>query len=68
MLVYGIPIDACDQYVRLGKNVALEAMKWWIATTHNCFGKTYLQHPMHANIEKKCNLIVSVDSQECLLV
>ena len=42
MLAYGVPADACDEYVRLGENTMLEAMKSWVAAIHACFGETYL--------------------------
>ena len=56
MLAYGVPIDACDEYVRLGESTVLEAMKHWIAAIHTCFGETYLRQPTRADIEKQMRI------------
>ena len=30
MLMYGLPVDACDDYCRLGKSIAYECMKRFV--------------------------------------
>ena len=30
MLTYGLPADACDEYVRIEETIALVAMKRWV--------------------------------------
>ena len=56
MLAYGVPADACDEYVRLGESTVLEAMKHWIAAIHACFGETYLRQPTRVDIEKQMRI------------
>ena len=56
MLAYGVPIDACDEYIRLGESTVLEAMKSWAAAIHACFGETYLRQPTRADIEKQMQI------------
>ena len=56
MLAYGVPADACDEYVRLGESTVLEAMKRWVAVIHACFGETYLRQPMRVDIEKQMQI------------
>ena len=34
MLAYGTPLDACDEYMKFGEIIALEAMKKWLAVIH----------------------------------
>ena len=56
MLAYGIPVDAIDEYARLGESTALEAMKRWMATIHSCFSATYLRQPMRADLERQIRI------------
>ena len=56
MLAYGIPTDATNEYVRLGESTALEAMKYWVAAIHSCFGATYLQLPTRADFERQIRI------------
>ena len=56
MLAYGVPVDACDEYIRLGESTVLEAMKRWVAVIHACFGDTYLRQPTHVDIEKQMRI------------
>ena len=56
MLAYGVPANACDEYVRLGESIVLEAMKRWVAAIHTCFDETYLQQPMRTDIVKQMRI------------
>ena len=56
MLAYGVPADACDEYVRLGESTVLEAMKHWVAVIHACFAETYLRQPTRTDIEKQMRI------------
>ena len=42
MLAYGLPTDACDEYIRIGETTALVAMRRWVNAIRACFGDTYL--------------------------
>ena len=52
MLAYGVPANAYDEYVRLSEST----VKRWVAAIHACFGETYLQQPMHVDIEKQMRI------------
>ena len=56
MLAYGVPANACDEYIRLGESTVLEAMKRWVDAIHACFGEIYLRQPMRADIEKQMRI------------
>ena len=56
MLAYSVLADECDEYVRVGENIVLEAMKQWVTAIHSCFSETYLQQQMCVDIEKQMQI------------
>ena len=52
MLAYKIHGDACNEYVWLGENIALKAMKKWVIAIRGCFKETYLIKPMKDDFER----------------
>jgi hypothetical protein len=49
MLAYGIPADAIDKYCRIGKNIAIEAMKRFTVAIRGCFESRFLRLPTRAD-------------------
>ena len=45
MFAYGLPVEICDEYVRLGKSTASECMKRFVKVLRGCFQSTYLMQP-----------------------
>ena len=56
MLAYGLPADACDEYVRIGETTALVAMRRWVNAIRACFGDTYLRQPTRADLRKQVEI------------
>jgi hypothetical protein len=49
MLTYGVPVDAMDEYVHIGKSTALESLQRFVATVDEIFGEEYLIYPNAAD-------------------
>ena len=56
MLAYGLPADACDEYIRIGETIALVAMRHWVNAIRACFGDTYLRQPTLADLKKQIDI------------
>jgi hypothetical protein len=56
MLAYGVPIDLCDEYCRLGESTALVAMKRWVVSIWGCFEAQYLRQPTRANLKRQVQI------------
>jgi hypothetical protein len=56
MRAYGIPVDACDEYCRLGEFIALEAMKHWVVAIQGCFKAHYLRQRTRADLEQQVQI------------
>jgi hypothetical protein len=52
ILAYGVPTDAVDEYVRIGKSTARETLNHLCAVIINVFGEQYLQAPTRDNIAR----------------
>ena len=52
MLVYGLPMDACDEYCRLDESTTLECMKRFVIAICVCFQSTYLRQPTREDIQR----------------
>jgi hypothetical protein len=49
MLIYGVPADVTDEYVRIGESTALESLRKFIAAIVDLFEDEYLRHPNEAD-------------------
>jgi hypothetical protein len=49
MLTFGVPADATDEYVRIGKSTALESLRRFVAAVVDLFEDEYLRHPNEAD-------------------
>jgi hypothetical protein len=52
ILAYSIPTDAVDEYVRIGKSTAHEALKHFCMVIQTTFGGYYLRAPTAADIAR----------------
>jgi hypothetical protein len=50
ILAYGIPVDAVDEYVRIGESTAHEALKHFCTAIQTVFGPYYVRAPNAADI------------------
>jgi len=50
MLAYGLAINATNEYVYLGVNIAMEFMRSLRATIKVCFQSTYFKQPTKSNL------------------
>ena len=53
MLAYGLPVDACDEYCRLGESTAHESMKRFVKAVRVCSESTYLRQPTRQDFERQ---------------
>jgi len=49
MLTYGVPVDATDEYVRIGESTALESLRRFVVAVVEIFETEYLRHPNEAD-------------------
>jgi hypothetical protein len=59
MLAYGVIINATNEYVHLGVNIAMESMKSLCVTIKICFQSTYFRQPTKSDLYKKMNIHVT---------
>ena len=59
MLAYGLPADACNEYVCIGETTTLVAMRHWVNAIRACFGDRYLRQPTLANLKKQVEINTS---------
>lgn len=52
MLVYGLPADATDEYVKIGESTAIESMKRFCRAIVNIFSEKYLRLPTSSDIAR----------------
>jgi hypothetical protein len=45
MLAYGVPTDVLDEYIRIGKSTALEALRKFVVAIIEVFGLEYMRLP-----------------------
>jgi hypothetical protein len=56
MLAYGVSAEACDEYCRLRKSTAMEAMKRWVVAIRGCFEAEYLRQPTRVDLERQVQI------------
>ena len=72
MLAYGLPADACDEYICIGETIALMAMRHWVNAIRACFGDTYLRQPTLVDFRKQVEINTAYgfpnifDSLDCM--
>jgi len=49
MLTYGIPVDAADEYTRIGESTILESLRRFVAAVVDIFEDEYLRYPNEAD-------------------
>ncbi|KAK3230359.1 hypothetical protein Dsin_002240 [Dipteronia sinensis] len=52
MLVYGMAIDQCDEYLKVAESTAIKAMKDFCSAIIDIFGEEYLRTPTKEDIER----------------
>jgi hypothetical protein len=50
ILAYGVSLDATDEYCRLAKSTAMEAMKRYVKAIRAIFGGTYMRQSTHNDL------------------
>jgi hypothetical protein len=67
MIVYGIPADATDEYVRVGESTGLQCLRKFIVAVVEVFGPEYLRLPNEQDIAKLLAVIESIGFFVCLV-
>ncbi|XP_066358602.1 uncharacterized protein [Miscanthus floridulus] len=49
MLTYRVPVDAMDEYVRIGESTAIESLRRFVAAVVDLFEEEYLRYPNEAD-------------------
>ncbi|XP_026416855.1 uncharacterized protein LOC113312306 [Papaver somniferum] len=52
ILGYGLPADACDEYVRMAKTTAYDNLKMFCETVVNHFGPNFLRYPTQDDVNR----------------
>ena len=52
MLAYGVPADATDEYVKIGKSTAIKSLKKFCRTVMKIFSQQYLRRPNSTDIAR----------------
>ncbi|XP_059659931.1 uncharacterized protein LOC132306534 [Cornus florida] len=52
MLAYGMPVDAVDEYVRIGESTTIESLKRFCVGIISIYGEEYLRLPTEADISR----------------
>jgi hypothetical protein len=51
-LAYDMAVDTIDEYMKLGKTIALECLEYYYLSIIECFGDEFLRHPTVANTQR----------------
>ena len=52
MLVYGLPVDATDEYVKIGESTTIESLKKFCRAIVEIFSEQYLRSPNACDIAR----------------
>jgi hypothetical protein len=63
MLAYGSPVDAIDEYVRIGETTAVECLERFVQGVLDIFGENYLRRPNNEDIER----LIQMGEARCFL-
>lgn len=65
MLAYGLPADATDEYVKIGKSTAIESMKRFCRAIVEIFSEQYLRSPTTNDVARLLYIGRQRGFQEC---
>jgi hypothetical protein len=72
ILAYGLPLDAVDEYVRIGESTARKTLRHFCRAVIDVFGPTYLRKPNAADVARllqqgeDCGFPGKLGSMDCM--
>ncbi|KAK3231023.1 hypothetical protein Dsin_002904 [Dipteronia sinensis] len=68
MLAYGCPVDATDEYIKIGESTIIESLKRFCRALVEEFASEYLTSPNAVVVARLLRLVKIVVFQECWVV
>jgi hypothetical protein len=72
ILAYGLPMDAVDEYIRIGESMTRESLNLFCAVVITVFGQHYLRAPTSNDIahilqiNEQCGWLGMLGSIDCM--